>query len=122
MKQVLLDTSFILTSIRNKIDFIEELTFKGLNILIPKQVLQEIKKITESKKKLRFRDEAALALKILEQSKFKQIDLKGKNTDNGIVKYSKENDVIVATLDQELKRNVWGQRLVIRGKKKLEIV
>ena len=122
MKQILLDTSFILTSIRNKIDFIEELTFKGLKILVPKQVLQEITRITESKKKLRFRDEAALALKVLENSEFKKIDLKSKNTDNGIVKYSEDHDVIVATLDRELKRNVKGQRLIIRGKKKLEIV
>ncbi len=122
MKQVLLDTSFILTGIRNKIDFIEELTFQGLNIIIPKQVIQEIERITKSKKKLRFRDEATLALKLLEQSKFKKIDLKTKNTDNGIVAYSKENDVIVATLDKELKQKVKGQRLVIRGKKKLEIV
>ena len=122
MKQILLDTSFILTSIRNKIDFIEELTFKGLKILVPKQVLQEITRITKSKKKLRFRDEAALALKVLENSEFKKIDLKSKNTDNGIVKYSKDHDVIIATLDRELKRNVKGQRLIIRGKKKLEIV
>ena len=122
MKQILLDTSFILTSIRNKIDFIEELTFKGLKILVPKQVLQEITRITKSKKKLRFRDEAALALKVLENSEFKKIDLKSKNTDNGIVKYSEDHDVIVATLDRELKRNVKGQRLIIRGKKKLEII
>ena len=122
MKQVLLDTSFILTCIRNKIDFIEELTLQGSEVLIPKQVIQEIKRITESKKKLRFRDEAALALKFLENSIFKKIDLKTKNTDNGIVKYSKDKNVIVATLDRELKRKVKGQKMIIRNKKKLEIV
>ena len=122
MKQVLLDTSFILTSIRNKIDFISELPLKGLSVLVPKQVISEIENIAESKKKLRFREEAKLALKILEKSKTRKIDLKSKNTDNGIVKYSKEHNVIVATLDREIKKKVQGQRLVIRGKKNLEII
>ncbi len=120
--KTLLDTSFILTCIRNKIDFMEELSLQGLEILIPEQVISEIKQISTSKKKFRFRDEAELALRILQKSKFKKIDLKTKNTDNGIMKYSKEHEVIVATLDRELKRRVKAQRLVIRGKKKLEIL
>ena len=122
MKPALLDTSFILTCIRNKIDFIEELTLQGSEVLIPKQVISEIERISTSKKKLRFRDEAELALKLLENSIFKKIDLKTKNTDNGIVKYSKQHNIIIATLDRELKRKVKGQKLVIRGKKKLEVV
>ena len=122
MKQTLLDTSFILTCIRNKIDFIEEITLQGSEVLIPKQVISEIQRISISKKKLRFRDEAILAMKVLENSIFKKIDLKTKNTDNGIARYSNDHDVIVATLDRGLKKKVKGQKLVIRRKKNLEIV
>ena len=122
MKQVLLDTNFILTCIRNKIDFFEDIKFMGLKILIPKQVISEIERISESKKKLRFREEAKIALALLKKSKFTKIDLKNKNVDNGIAKYAKEGSVTVATLDRELKQKIKGQKMVIRGKKKLEII
>ena len=62
MKKVILDTNFILTCIRNKIDFLEEIKFKGMQILIPKQVLKEIKRISNSRKKLRFRDRKSTRL------------------------------------------------------------
>ena len=122
MKKIILDTNFILTCIRQKIDFFEDINLMGLQILIPEQVIQEIKRISESKKKLKFREEAKLALELLKKSRFKNINLKSRNTDNGISNYSKEHDVIVATLDKKLKQKVKGQKLVIRGKKKLEIV
>ena len=123
MKKVVLDTNFILTSIRNKIDFPEEIKFKGMQILIPQQVIGEIKKIIDSKKKLRFREEAKLALKILEKIPFKKIDLKEKNVDKGIVKFAEKNKtIIIATLDRELKRKIKNQKLMIRGKKNLEVI
>lgn len=111
MKQILLDTSFILTAVRNKIDFFEQLEHQGFQILIPEQVIRELTAL-----------KGKLALKLLEKNKFKKIDLKTKNTDNGIVKYSKEHDIATATLDRELKKRVRGQRMVIRGKKKLEVL
>ena len=43
MKKVLLDTNFILTAIRNKIDFFEEIKLIGMKIAVPKQVVAEIK-------------------------------------------------------------------------------
>jgi len=122
MNQVILDTNFILTCIKQKIDFFKEIELMGSKILIPKQVIQEIKRISDSKKKFKYREEAKLALRLLEKSKFKKVDLKSKNTDNGLSKYSKENDVIVATLDKELKRKIKTPKLIIRGKKKLEII
>ena len=122
MNQVILDTNFILTCIKQKIDFFKEIELMGSKILIPKQVIQEIKRISESKKKLKYREEAKLSLRLLEKSKFKKVDLKSKNTDNGLSKYSKEHDIIVATLDKELKRKIKTPKLIIREKKKLEII
>ena len=123
MQQVLLDTSFILTCIKQKIDFFEEIKLKGMEILIPKQVIEEIKRISESKKKLRFREYSKLALKILKKTHFKKIDLKEKNTDNGIVKFAEKNkSIIVATLDRELKEKIPNQKLIIRQRKILEVI
>ena len=45
MRNVLLDTSFILTCVRNKIDFFEQLELEGFKILVPKQVIKEIEAI-----------------------------------------------------------------------------
>lgn len=117
MKQTILDTSFILSCVRQKIDFFEELYLMGISIIIPKEVISEIEKFKE--KKL----EAQTALKLLEKKDFELIELGKGHVDKKIINYAKENsEVLVATLDREIKRKVKNQKLVIRGKKKLEIV
>lgn len=122
-KNVLLDTSFILMAIRENIDFIEDITFMGLTILIPAQVIEELKAIAKSKQKLKFRDEAALALRIVDIPSLSKVVLKNKNVDSGIVMFAKENpEAIIATMDKELKSRIKNQKLVVRAKKKLEIL
>ena len=112
MKRVILDTSFIMTSVKQKIDFFEEIQSKGMQILIPDLVMRELKGL-----------KADLALKILKSHKFKLIKIKGKNTDRAIINYAKENSgVIVATLDKEIKTKIKNPKLVIRQKKKLGII
>lgn len=119
MKKIILDTNFILSCLRKKIDFFEELM--EYKIIIPEQVITELKKIAESKKKLRFRDEAKLALVLLRKSKFTKIDLKEKYVDKGIRNYLLDNpEVIVATLDKEVQLKT-NSRLIIRGNK-LELI
>ena len=127
MKIVLLDTNFIITCVKQKIDFFEDIKFMGMKILIPKQVINELKIIVNSKKKLHNREDAVLSLKLLEKEKkcFRKIDLSkyGKNTDKMLKNFAEKNSgIIVATLDKELKKKIKNQKLVIRGKKKLEII
>jgi len=123
MKQAVLDTNFILTCVKQKIDFFHDLALEGIQILIPKQVIKEIKNIASSKKKLHFREDAKLALKILDKKNFKQIDLKTEYVDKAIIQFAQENKkIIVATLDKELKDKIKNPKLVIRRKKKLEII
>ena len=123
MKQTILDTNFILSCIKQKIDFFEDIEVEGIQIIIPKQVIDEIKKIASSKQKLKSRENAKLALRLLEKNKFKKIDLGKGHVDKRIIDYSKNNkNIIVATLDKELKNKIKNPKLVIRRKKKLEIV
>ena len=122
MKEVLLDTNFILSCIRDNIDCFEELTFMGFRILVPKEVVKELKKIAESKKSLKFRNDAELALRIIKKEVPKLVSVGGKYVDSGIVNYLKENpEIVLATMDIALKRKLDNRRGVIRGKKKLEI-
>jgi len=112
MKKVILDTSFIMTAVRNKIDFFEEFELGGIKILVPHQVIRELEGL-----------KADLALKILKKNKFQKINLEGKNTDRAIINYAKTNpEVLVATLDREIKNKIRNSKLVIRQKKKLEVI
>jgi len=115
IKKTILDTSFILSAIRNKIDFLDEILNLGLVPIVPKQVIVELKGITKP--------ESKLGLKIIERNKIKTIDLKTKNTDKGIINYAKKNpEVTIASLDREIKSKTKNKKLVIRAKKKLEIL
>lgn len=116
MAEVVLDTSFILTCVKQKIDFFEDLKFMGFKILIPKQVFGELKNMKSS-------DGAQLSLQILENNVFKEVDLKIKNVDEGIVNYAqKHGDIFVATLDREIKKRINNSKVVIREKKRLEVL
>ena len=117
MTQVILDTNFILTCIKQKIDFFEELKLMGLKIFIPIQVMRELESMSTSS------DNAQLALKLLEKNKFEEIDLNEKNVDKGLVKFAEENkDVYIGTLDRELKKKILNSKVVIREKNRLEII
>lgn len=123
MPKVILDTNFILSAIREKIDIFEEIPEMGFKIVLPSQVIKELKKIEISKKKLRFRDEAKIALKILEKIKFEEIDLKQDYVDLGIIKLAEKNpQIVIASLDRELKNKIPNRFMILRAKKKLEVI
>ncbi len=120
-EKILLDTNFILSCIRNKIDFVEELQLSGRKILVPTQVIAEIKDIAK-KEKYKFRREAEFALKLLEKADFEEVDLKEKYVDKGIKKFVEKNkSIIVATLDREVKIPKM-RNMVITKKKRIEII
>jgi rRNA-processing protein FCF1 len=122
MKYAVLDTNFILSCVRKKIDFFEKIKFMGFKILIPMQVIAELEKISK-KGNIKFSIESKLALTIIKKNIFTRIDLKMKNVDNGIVSLADRNkEYIVATLDRAIKNKLKNQKIVIRGQKNLEIV
>jgi len=115
MKETILDSSFILTCVKQKIDFFREIPLMGIKIIIPEQVIGEIKRLKNPNPEL--------ALKLLGKNSFKKISLGKAHVDKLIIKFAKENPkVIVATLDREIKKKTKNQKLVIRGRKKLEII
>jgi len=121
MKSIILDTNFILSCIRKKIDFFHELKLLGLKIIIPIQVIKELENLSE-KGNLKLREEAKLSVQILKKNSFDKVDLKIKNVDNGIVKFAKEHeDYIIATLDKGIQSKIKNNKLIIRGEKGLEI-
>ncbi len=124
MKKVLLDTNFIITCIKQKIDFFKEIYEIGAEIIIPKQVLQELKNISDDKNQNKIsRANAQLALKIIEKNKYTPLLFEGGYVDKEIIKYSKEHPkIIIATLDKDLQKNIKSRKMIIRGRKRLEVI
>jgi len=59
----------------------------------------------------------------LDKNKFEEVDLKEKSVDKGLVKFAEKNrDVYIGTLDRELKKKILNSKVVIREKKRLEII
>lgn len=115
--KVVLDTSFILTALKVNLDFFLAEDFGDL--ILPKQVILELKKKALGKGK--DNEKASLALDIIQKNKekFKIINLEKKFVDAGIKRYVKNKKIIVATMDRELKNSLNTNILTIRGKKKL---
>jgi rRNA-processing protein FCF1 len=114
IKQVLLDTNFILTCLKQKIDFFEYLELEGYAILIPDKVISELEKLKKN-----------YALKLLEKEevKFKKIYLQGKNVDNSIINFARKNpEIVIGTLDREMRKKIRNPKMSVRNKKKLEIL
>lgn len=126
MQKVLLDSNFIITCVRQKVDFLEQIENLGFQILVPEQVVKEIEKLSKANgKSLKLRQQAELSLKILEANRgdFKKIRLPSRNVDNGIKRFADQNSkTIIATLDRELKQRTTNPKMVIRNKKKLEVI
>lgn len=123
MKQVLLDTNFIISCARQKIDFFHEIPMMGFEIVIPRQVFDEVEKLSKSRKGAIIREEADLALKIMNKNKFTIIKLKRNDVDRAIIEFANENpDVIIATLDKELQNKIENKKMIIKGLKVLEVV
>lgn len=119
MKKIILDTNFILSCLDKKIDFFNELI--EFEIIIPKQVLDELKRISESKQKLKFRDLSKISIQLINKNKPKIIDIRESYVDKGLIKYlNKNKETYLGTLDKELMSKIKNKKVIIR-QKKLEV-
>jgi len=124
--KILLDTNFILTSVKQKLDFFrlaDELFDEELEWIVPVEVLEELKKLSKRKgEKTKDRQAAQTALEILKKHKTEKIKLKNQNVDKGLGNYVKKHKIVLATLDKELKKQINTGVLTICGKKNLKII
>lgn len=123
MHKILLDSSFIISAVKNKIDIFDVLENYS-EILIPTKVIGEVFNISKSRQSAKTRTAAELALKILElyKKKFTEINLGEGHTDTQIINYAEYHpEVLVATLDKEIKAKLKGRTILIRKGKKIEL-
>jgi len=114
MTDILLDTNFLVYCAKQKVDYLEkikEIVSGKTNLLVLSPVFCEIKNLSEKSKKLKNRNSAKLALKILKLHLLKKkirIMKTDKQADRAIEEIVKKarKKIIVATADRELKRKI----------------
>lgn len=123
--KIILDSNFLIYCSKRKLDYVEEignLIKAGFELVVPMQVVEELKKLKEDKfKKVSGKDKDAcdLALQLIDKNNIKKVKVNGKNVDEGIINLSKEDKKnIVATLDREM-RHILGRVILINRNGKL---
>lgn len=105
--EAILDTNFMISCLRRKIDFVGRLREEGFTIKVPREVMQELKDL--KKKPGISRDSRLiidLALKMIEENKeIKKVGFGEGTVDEGLIKMGKKG-VYIATLDAAVKRAV----------------
>ena len=126
--KIFLDTNFILTCVKQKIDFdniTNNLVDEPIEWIVPQEVLNELGNLKDKKNiKVKDKNAAKLSFEILQTINPKIITLRGENpnVDIKIVNYISGKQIILATLDKDLKNRVDNKILTIRNKKNLEII
>jgi rRNA-processing protein FCF1 len=126
--KILLDTNFILTCVKQKVDFAsltDEIINERIEWIVPQDVLNELGNLKDRKGiKISDKNAAKLSFEILQIIEPKIVELPGKNpnVDIKIVNYVAGKDIILATMDKNLKSRVDNKILTIRGKRNLEII
>ncbi len=104
--EVLLDSSFIISCVRDRIDFIEQLEEQGFKVKIPREVMQEMKDLKLSNRASRDdRTAVDVALQMIENRKVKKISMGEGKVDDWLIKKGNEG-YYIATLDREIKRHI----------------
>lgn len=121
--RILLDTNFIVSCVKQKIDLFN---FEDVNWIVPLNVIEELKKISTTKDKtIKDRRAALVSLEIIDSLKDKKIEfpiLKIENVDSAIIDFCKKNpEVILATLDKKIKSKTKNDNLIIKGRKFLKV-
>ena len=118
--EAILDTNFILSCLRKRIDFFDSLSNMGFKIVIPREVFEELKDLRVGDTSRENKLIIDLALKILGNKKIKKIKLGTKSVDEGLIKKGREG-VYIATLDNAIKREVMNKIVISNAKNAIEI-
>jgi len=122
--KIILDTNFLIYCAENKIDYkseIDRLVKEGHNLIVPMQVIEELKELSEKAHKFSDKSASKLALKLLEVNEVNVISAIGNYADKAILDLVKKEGGIVATIDDVLRKKVGmcNRVIVIEGKRKV---
>ena len=119
--EVILDTNFIISCIMKKIDFLSQLEEKGFKVVVPLEVLQELKGLRlSSKASHEERIAIDVALEMAASKRIKSITLGEGKVDDALIEKGKKG-IYIATLDSGIKRNVPNKIVIFNAKKEVGV-
>ncbi|MDO8460538.1 MAG: PIN domain-containing protein [Nanoarchaeota archaeon] len=119
--EVLIDTNFVISCILKRIEFLEELAGMGFKVVVPREVILELKDLkTTTRSSGEDKTAISVALEILESKKVKKKQLGGTNVDEALIKKGKEG-IYIATLDKGILRQIPNRIIIDAARKKLII-
>ena len=125
--KILLDTNFIITCAMQKVDFdaiMNGQTSEEVKWIVPEEVLQELRGLRFGGKiKIKERNAATIGIEIVTQLGTEVVKLSStaNDVDTKIVNYLRGKDIVLATLDKNLKSRVKNKILTIRNKNHLQL-
>ena len=126
--KILLDTNFVLTCAKQKIDFdriMNGQTSEEVKWIVPEEVLGELRGLKIGGRiKIKERNAATIGIEILTKLGAEVVKLSNtaNDVDTKIVNYIHDKPIILATLDKKLKSRVKNKILTIRGKNNLQLI
>ncbi len=119
--QVILDSSFIISCVRERIDFLSQLQEQGFTPIVPREVLQEMKDLRISNRSSR-EDRLAIdvAFTLLEKEKVKKTTLGEGKIDDFLIKRGQEG-IFIATLDNGIKKKIPKKVVIFKAQNKVGI-
>lgn len=119
--EAILDTNFMISCIKRKIDFIFQLEEKGFKIKVPREVIQELKDLKIGKGQSHDERKAIeVTLGLLLSREIKKIGLGQGKVDDWLIKKGKEG-IYIATLDKEIKRQVPNRIIILNAKNEIGV-
>ncbi len=119
--EVLLDTNFIISSLLKKIDFLGELEGMGFKIILPREVLQELKDLKTERTSREERTAIDVAFKLFSSSKrVKKMSLGNNIVDDALIEKGKAG-YYIATLDRGIKNKIPNRVIIDSARKGLKI-
>lgn len=117
--KVLLDSNFIISCVKKKIDFVEELKNLGFHVAIPREVMQELKDL---KLKLTHDDRSAIdiAMQIIEKGEIEKMTIGSRNVDEGLIEKGRKG-FYIATLDAAIKRTIPNRITINAAKNNIQV-
>jgi len=117
--KVLLDTSFIISCINERIDFLSQLKEQGFQVIVPHEVFQELKDV-KNKVSHESKISVDVAFDLFRKEKINKMTLGGRNVDEGLIKRGNEG-YFIATLDSGIKSKVPKSVVLFKGKKSVGV-
>ncbi len=119
--QVILDSSFIISCVRERIDFLTQLEEQGFTPVVPREVFQEMKDLRTSNRASR-EDRLAVdvALEILEKKKVKKTTLGEGKVDEFLIRKGQEG-IFIATLDNGIKKRIPKKIVIFKAQNRVGV-